>query len=257
LFGGEGGLHASPGLTTWVVDEAANDSSADDISADDSSASERTAEAADGAHDSAAGESPGVLQSMRPPAACEAEWLGPLLQRCVRLMPHQDNCGGFFVAALRLTAAAGEEAVDMAEEAVEAVESVADEAEPEVLDETATAEAPGVDKPSRPQRGRRRTDNGACELRPLDAHSSEWYHVARFYDLTLPEGHSLLWAPGRAAQREKVYLATAGAAAALTSHWQPAAASGRARALAGRLQAVGVKAFERLKLTNVRDRHSN
>ena len=64
-----------------------------------------------------------------------------------------------------------------------------------------------------------------------------------------------LWAPGRAARREKIYLASEGAARFLTEHWQPsqATAGGRKR-LRGRLHAVGVKAFERMKLTNVRNR---
>jgi hypothetical protein len=64
-----------------------------------------------------------------------------------------------------------------------------------------------------------------------------------------------LWAPGRAARREKIYLASEGAARFLTEHWQPSQATvGGRKRLRGRLHAVGVKAFERMKLTNVRNR---
>ena len=64
-----------------------------------------------------------------------------------------------------------------------------------------------------------------------------------------------LWAPGRAARREKIYLASEGAARFLTEHWQPSQATvGGRKRLRGRLHAVGVKAFEKMKLTNVRNR---
>ena len=41
---------------------------------------------------------------MEPPSADEAPWMAPLLERCVRLLPHRDDCGGFFVAAFRRAA---------------------------------------------------------------------------------------------------------------------------------------------------------
>ena len=55
-----------------------------------------------------------------------------------------------------------------------------------------------------------------------------------------------------AARRQKLYLASDGAATALLDHWQPAGG----HRLMGRLHHVGAKAFERLKLTNLKNRKS-
>ena len=55
------------------------------------------------------------------------------------------------------------------------------------------------------------------------------------------------------ARRQKLYLASEGATRALLHHWQPALRANGGR-LRGRLHHVGVKAFERLKLTNIRNR---
>ena len=102
----------------------------------------------------------------------------------------------------------------------------------------------------------------ASALVPLSATSDEWQDCLRFYGIQadvdggLP-GQQVLWAPGRAAKREKLYLASRGAAELVSERWAAAASTPRgAKALKGRLHSVGVKAFERLKLTNVRSKAS-
>ena len=55
--------------------------------------------------------------------------MAPLLERCVRLLPHRDDCGGFFVAAFRR---APEEALETAPE--EALETAFGASPPPVTD---------------------------------------------------------------------------------------------------------------------------
>ena len=271
---------------------------------------------------------------MEPPSADEAPWMAPLLERCVRLLPHRDDCGGFFVAAFR-RAAEPEHASLRAddhvrdEEAGAAEEAVAAGSPPafgeveggrEVAMDGGDAFAPEGEIASSSSSISGQSSwtamaadgEGAATLERVPASSAVWSELCSFYgmasaptwteatkvagvveevvmeealeEMVEEEGEAEdeeaveagavserapnlgavplrpppfvpLWAPGRAARREKIYLASEGAARFLTEHWQPSQATvGGRKRLRGRLHAVGVKAFERMKLTNVRNR---
>jgi hypothetical protein len=302
---------------------------------------------------------------MEPPSADEAPWMAPLLERCVRLLPHRDDCGGFFVAAFRRAAepehaslraddhvrddVAVEEA-GAAEEAVAAGQQAAAGSPPafgeveggrEVAMDGGDAFAPEGEIASSSSSISGKSSwtamaadgEGAATLERVPASSAVWSELCSFYgmasaptwteaikvagvveevvmeealeEMVEEEGEAEdeeaveagavserapnlgaavpnlgaavpnlgaavpdlgavplrappfvpLWAPGRAARREKIYLASEGAARFLTEHWQPSQATvGGRKRLRGRLHAVGVKAFERMKLTNVRNR---
>ena len=49
--------------------------------------------------------------SLQPPSSAEQQWMH--LERCVRVMPHDQNTGGFFVAVLRRLARTGREDAEM------------------------------------------------------------------------------------------------------------------------------------------------
>ena len=193
------GLHAAEGLTDWIAPDGVDAES-----------------------------------SMQPPSTHEDEAVldAEALRRCVRLLPHVDNCGGFFVAVIKRVADSSAAA-------------------PKIDD------AEGGDTVAAGEGGGKGGD--ASALQPLHPTSDEWREITSFYGLQpLENEYQMLWAPGRAAKREKLYLATSGAARLLGECWRPAmeASAKGAQRLNGRLHAVGVKAFERLKLTNVRSREA-
>ena len=192
-------------------------------------------------------------------------WIGELLPRCVRLVPHYDDCGGFFVAVFRRVEETEAEHVTPVDssEGCASLLSPADDGGPEARDERSDAND-GIDgsKSGKDGKGSKGSSylGDASALVRLPPDSDEWRACLDFYGLraeadgSLP-GQALLWAPGRAAKREKLYLASEGAAQLVSECWAGALARPRgAQRLKGRLHAVGVKAFERLKLTNVRSR---
>lgn len=75
---------SSPGLSTWRCDE--------DIFA--------VGEPSEAAKRSTMGRLPALRPSMRPPSAEEAAQMH--LEYCHRILPHHNDCGGFFVAVLEL-----------------------------------------------------------------------------------------------------------------------------------------------------------
>jgi hypothetical protein len=284
--------------------------------------------------------------------------MAPLLERCVRLLPHRDDCGGFFVAAFRRAAEPEHASLraddhvrdDMAvEEAGAAEEAVAAGQQAAAGSPPAFGEVEGgregamdggdafapegeIASSSSSISGKSSwtamaaDGEGAATLERVPASSAVWSELCSFYgmasaptwteatkvagvveevvmeealeEMVEEEGEAEdeeaveagavserapnlggavpnlgaavpdlgavplrdppfvpLWAPGRAARREKIYLASEGAARFLTEHWQPSQATvGGRKRLRGRLHAVGVKAFERMKLTNVRNR---
>ena len=168
-----------------------------------------------------------------PPAEDEIAWLAPQLARCRRLLPSARagglSHGGFFLAALRATEAAAEAAA----EAVEAAET--------------------LEGPSRG--GAEAEADNDDDLEPLAA--DEWASIREFYGIA-DDGDAaptLIWAPQRAAYwKAKAYWVSEGARHALLDVWQPARRLAPEGRLAGRLQHAGVKAFERLKLGNFRQK---
>ena len=187
----------------------------------------------------------GAGESMRPPASSEEDWLAPELRKCIRLQPQLDDCGGFFVAVFRRASAAPP--------------SAATDRDVAAMPELEVSGLPEAEKRSgRANRHRTPEDRiGVSDLEELPRSSNEWRTIRDFYQIDESEldGHLLFWAPGRATRREKLYLVSSGAAAFLRDHWQVMARTERGKKrLHGRLHALGVKAFERLKLTNVRSR---
>ena len=221
------GLYAAPGLTSWSVP-------------------------------------PDAPARMHPPDGDEIADLVPLLQKCIRLLPHRDDCSGFFLAVFtRKVRAAGDGADETTATATDATADASADATADADDAYAYAEAGAPGDMGGQARHRRAGVGGtgggsggdASELQLLPPTADEWRDVVRFYGLAPAEGTAMLWAPGRAAKREKLYLASSSAAKLLIEHWRPAAGGAKgARRLRGRLHAVGVKAFERLKLTNERSR---
>jgi hypothetical protein len=284
--------------------------------------------------------------------------MAPLLERCVRLLPHRDDCGGFFVAAFR-RAAEPEHASLRADDHVRDDVAVEEAGAVEVAVAAGQQAAAGSPPAFGEVEGGREVamgggdafapegeiasssssisgksswtamaadGEGAATLERVPASSAVWSELCSFYgmasaptwteaikvagvveeevmeealeEMVEEEGEAEdeeaveagavserapnlggavpnlgaavpdlgavplralpfvpLWAPGRAARREKIYLASEGAARFLTEHWQPSQATvGGRKRLRGRLHAVGVKAFERMKLTNVRNR---
>ena len=49
-----------------------------------------------------------------PPSAVEQGWLSAELRKCVRLLPHRDTCGGFFVACFHKEGSAAAQAQEAA-----------------------------------------------------------------------------------------------------------------------------------------------
>ena len=230
------------------------------------------------------------VESLRPPpseAAGGAEaWIAQMLPRCVRLLPHRDDCGGFFVAVFRRL-----EETEEAPRASDAppptpvvatgrgdglgegrgdgqgdgqgVDSGKLEASPPQPGTAATEDGVPVatedgDPAGRPSGSRSSSSSSyagdASSLVPMETDSAEWRETLRFYGLRadsrggLP-GQRILWAPGRAAKREKLYLSSDSAARLVSEQWARAAATpAGAKRLRGRIHAVGVKAFERLKV---------
>jgi 16S rRNA C967 or C1407 C5-methylase (RsmB/RsmF family) len=219
------GLHPAPGLDEWQAQEG-EDGKDDDVGGG-SELGER--EGGDGGGAGGGGGARGVAP---PPSAVERGWLSPELRKCVRLLPHRDTCGGFFVACFRKEGAEAEAGVQ-----VQVQVPVPDEAGAEA---EAEAEA-GAEE-----------NSGAEELRRLSPASDEWCSISAFYGIDAPpRGSGLLWAPMRAKKRAKLYLATDAAAAAVTTRWRAAARGAKRGRLNGKLHHAGAKAFERLKLTNL------
>ena len=368
-----GRLHPAPGLTTWVT--AAPSPPSPPMP---SPSPPPPSKSASPPSPSPSPPSPSPMPSragrctMEPPSADEAPWMAPLLERCVRLLPHRDDCGGFFVAAFR-RAAEPEHASLRADDHVRDDVAVEEAGAVEVAVAAGQQAAAGSPPAFGEVEGGREVamgggdafapegeiasssssisgksswtamaadGEGAATLERVPASSAVWSELCSFYgmasaptwteatkvagvveevvmeeaveEMVEEEGEAEdeeaveagavserapnlggavpnlgaavpnlggavpnlgaavpdlgavplrappfvpLWAPGRAARREKIYLASEGAARFLTEHWQPSQATGGGRKrLRGRLHAVGVKAFERMKLTNVRNR---
>ena len=109
LHGALPGLRTSPGLHSWRVTASADGSGV-------ASLEEAGAEAVEAWR---------LAPSLFPPGRDEADRLA--LHRCMRLLPHANDTGGFFVAALRKPGPAGEQEA-AAESAVAAAATAASEA---------------------------------------------------------------------------------------------------------------------------------
>ena len=179
-----------------------------------------------------------------PPSTDERGWLSPELRKCVRLLPHRDTCGGFFVACFRKEGAVAEVGAQVQVQVPAAGEAGAEAGAEAAAEAGAEAEAEaeaGAEENSEVE-----------ELRRLSPASDEWCSIAAFYGIDAPpRGSCLLWAPLRAKKRAKLYLATDAAAAAATTRWRAAARGAKRGRLDGKLHHAGAKAFERLKLTNL------
>jgi hypothetical protein len=374
-----GRLHPAPGLTTWVTAAPSPPSPPMPSPSPPPPSKSDSPPSPSPSPPSPSPTSRAARCTMEPPSADEAPWMAPLLERCVRLLPHRDDCGGFFVAAFRRAAepehaslraddhvhddvAVEEAGAAAAEEAVAAGSPPAFgevERGREVAMDGGNAFAPEgeIASSSSSISGKFAPEGeiasssssisgksswtamaadgeGAATLERVPASSAVWSELCSFYgmasaptwteatkvagvveevvmeealeEMVEEEGEAEdeeaveagavserapkrlgaavpnlggavpnlgaavpdlgavplrdppfvpLWAPGRAARREKIYLASEGAARFLTEHWQPSQATvGGRKRLRGRLHAVGVKAFERMKLTNVRNR---
>ena len=224
------GLHPAPGLDEWQAEE-----SEDNVNVG-AGGELGEGEGGDGGGSGGGGCAGGVAP---PPSSGERGWLSPELRKCVRLLPHRDTCGGFFVACFHKEGPAAEAGVQVL---LPAADEAGAEAGAEAAAEAAEAEA---------EAGAEET-SGAEELQRLSAASEEWRSIAAFYGMEAPpHGSCLLWAPRRAKKRAKLYLATEAAAAAVTTRWRAAARAAKRGRLDGKLHHVGAKAFERLKLTNL------
>ena len=338
-----GRLHPAPGLTTWVTAAPSPPSPPMPSHSPPPPSKSASPPSPSPSPPSPSPTSRAARCTMEPPSADEAPWMAPLLERCVRLLPHRDDCGGFFVAAFR-RAAEPEHASLRADDHVRddvAVEEAGAVEEAVAAGQQAAAGSPPafgeveggregamgggdafapegeIASSSSSISGKSSwtamaaDGEGAATLERVPASSAVWSELCSFYgmasaptwteatkvagvveevvmeealeEMVEEEGEAEdeeaveagavseraplgavplraspfvpLWAPGRAARREKIYLASEGAARFLTEHWQPSQATvGGRKRLRGRLHAVGVKAFERMKLTNVRNR---
>ena len=374
-----GRLHPAPGLTTWVTAAPSPPSPPMPSPSPPPPSKSASPPSPSPSPPSPSPTSRAARCTMEPPSADEAPWMAPLLERCVRLLPHRDDCGGFFVAAFRRAAEpehaslraddhVRDEEAGAAEEAVAAGSPPAfgeveggregamgggDAFAPDGEIASSSSSISGKFAPegeiassSSSISGKSSwtamaaDGEGAATLERVPASSAVWSELCSFYgmasaptwteatkvagvveevvmeealeEMVEEEGEAEdeeaveagavserapnlgaavpnlgaavpnlgaaapnlgaavpdlgavplrappfvpLWAPGRAARREKIYLASEGAARFLTEHWQPSQATvGGRKRLRGRLHAVGVKAFERMKLTNVRNR---
>ena len=138
---------------------------------------------------------PASMVSLQPPAAGE-NWLTDDLSRCIRLMPHRDDCGGFFVAAIRRDGGAetlnGEESAAAGAATPEAMKP---ELEAKVEAETAAEAEVGARAKAAEE-----AEEDAEQLVELPASSDEWRAIADFYAIDKLEGR-LLWSPSRAGER--------------------------------------------------------
>ena len=220
----------------------------------------------------------GAAVSMAPPSPEQAAVLG--LERCVRLLPHRDDCSGFFLAMIRKSAGAAppqsrvgsavaahehEHGHGHGHEALQPLTAVDVPTNGTADDDAATEDAVGSEDailPTTPSRAPRQAAVVGAPLAEMESlGEATWSELASFYGImdvaAFQRGTPLLRAcrtPGAecGAQREKLYALSTGAAAFLLDAWQPSARGSRRRRHA--LLHAGAKTFERLKLTNVANR---
>lgn len=125
-------------------------------------------------------------RSMHSPTK-EEGWIVEALSRTIRLLPHRDDCGGFFVAAIRCEAAPE---LPTNYQSMKGAVTTFEASIP-------TSEDQGISE--------------ADQLTRLSRSSEEWRQIADFYAIERLEGE-LLWLPSRA--REYRLLVS------VTSHMQ-------------------------------------
>lgn len=199
---------------------------------------------------------------MLPPTSDEGVWLGPLLTSCIRLLPHRGNFGGFFVAAFRRVELPRVcRAVDAAcGTACAAAVSVTDSCEVNVTSEAerdrhSIASFYGVRLDHLPghlvQIASRRLPRASAAAAPSNAFSISACSASTSSAAAAPDIPRRAAAPraARHSKQDKFYLVGSGLAALLYKG-ETVMAAGELGAAGDNLLSVGVKAFERLKVTH-------